>query len=126
MSKLHQSEIPATVFLIHKLTSSPIFDKLKCPGCQYEYPNEEIKRHLCPIFDNIKCKGCQLEYPNKAIKRHVFTYYKCKQYYEQNENDKKELNQILREKNLDDLDELPKPIHCFCIRNIGICGNCEL
>ena len=126
MSKLHQSEIPATVFLIRKSIPSPIFDKLKCPGCQYEYPNEAITRHSCPIFDNIKCKGCHFEYPNKAIKRHVFTYYKCKKYYEENENDKMELNQILKERNLDGLNELPKPIHCFCIRSIGKCVACEL
>ena len=80
MSKLHQSEFPATVLLIHKIMPSTIDDKLKCPGCLYKYPNDTIRRHLCPIFDNVKCKGCRFEYPIKSMKRHVFTYYKCKQF----------------------------------------------
>ena len=119
-------ELPATVYLISKLTPSPIEDNWKCPGCQYEYPNDAIKKHYCPIFDNVKCEGCRFVFPKKAIKRHVFTYYKCKQYYEENENSKKDLNQILKERKLNDLDELPKPINCFCIRNVGKCLSCDM
>ena len=65
-------------FLIRKLTPSPILDS-------------------AVVFDSkIKCKGCHQEYPNNSIKRHLFTYYKCHQYYEQNENHKMELDQILK------------------------------
>ena len=82
-----------------------------------------------PIFDptfinflKIKCKGCQYEYPNGAIKKHLFTYYKCNEYYEKNEKFKKELNQILKERNLEDTSKIPKPnhalpIHCRCFSN---------
>ena len=126
MNMLHQVEFPAKVFLISEITQSPINDELKCPGCDYEYPNDSIKIHLCPIYDKIKCKECLFEFPKKAIKRHIFTYYKCKQYYEQNEREKKELNDILKEGNLADLDELPQPIHCLCIKNIGKCYSCDM
>ena len=126
MNTLHQAEFPAQVFLIREMIPSPIKDELKCPGCEYEYPNESIKKHLCPIFDKIKCKKCQFEFPKKAMKRHIFTYYKCKQYYEQNGSEKKELNNILRERNLADLDEVPQPIHCLCIKNVGKCCSCDM
>ena len=126
MSKVYQSEFPATLFLIKKIMPSPIDEKLKCAGCKYEYPNDKIKRHVCPIFDNLKCKGCQFVFPDKAIKRHVFTYYKCKKYYEENENEKKELNQALNERKLDDLEKFPKPVDCFCVRNIGKCYSCDM
>ena len=95
-------------FLIRKLTPSPILDS-------------------AVVFDSkIKCKGCHHEYPNNSIKRHLFTYYKCHQYYEQNENHKMELDQILKLRNLDALNKLPKPNHCFCIKNFGKCYTCEL
>ena len=55
---------------------------------------------MCPILDNIKCKGCEFDYPNDAMKRHLLTYYKCKQYYEENEVKKKELNKILKIKKI--------------------------
>ena len=95
-------------FLIRKLTPSPILDS-------------------AVVFDSkIRCKGCHQEYPNNSIKRHLFTYYKCHQYYEQNENHKMELDQILKLRNLDALNKLPKPNHCFCIKNFGKCYTCEL
>ena len=99
--------INAKDFLIRKLTPSPIVDSIR-------------------LDSKIKCKGCHYEYPTRAIKRHLFTYYKCNQYYEQNKNDKKELDQILKLRNLDDLNKLPKPEHCFCIKNFGKCYTCEL
>ena len=126
MNMLHQAEFPAKVFLISEITPSPINDELKCPGCDYEYPNDSIKIHLCPIYDKIKCKECLFEFPKKAIKRHIFTYYNCKQYYEQNESEKKELNAILKERDLADLDELPQPIHCLCIKNTEKCYSCNV
>ena len=54
---------------------------------------------MCPIFDNIK-QACKFDYPNNAMKRHLLTYYKCKQYYEENEVKKKELNKILKERKI--------------------------
>ena len=126
MNNLHQEEYPATVFLKHKVMPRPSNNNLKCPGCHYEYPNDAIKRHICPIFNNTRCKGCHFVFPNKAMKRHLFTYYKCKQFYEQNNSKKKELNDTLKERNLADLDELPQPIHCLCIKNIRKCQSCDL
>ena len=126
MSKLQTPEFPVTVFFIHEKRRIPFDTQLKCPECQYIYPNEKIKKHVCQILDNIKCKGCKHDYPNKAMKRHIYTYYKCKQYYEENENDKKELNKILKERKLNDLDEQPYPMECLCIRNIGKCHFCDL
>ena len=94
-----------------------------------------------PIFDpafinnlKIKCKGCQYEYPNEAIKKHLFTYFKCNEYYEKNEKFKKELDQILKERNLEDTSKIPKPnhalpIHCRCFSNSNLvetCYFCEL
>ena len=126
MSNFHPTEFPATVYLISKQLSSPIEDNQKCPGCQYEYPNDTIKKHFCPVFDNVKCEKCQFVFPKKAIKRHLFTYYQCKKYYEVNEDEKKELNKILKDRKLDDLDKLPKPSDCFCIRNVEKCHFCDL
>ena len=126
MNTLHQAEFSAKVFLIREITPIPINDELKCQGCGYEYPNDSIRRHLCPTFDKIKCKECQFDFPNKAMKRHIFTYYKCKQFYEQNASKKKELDNILKERNLAGLDELPQPIHCICIKNIGKCCSCDV
>ena len=126
MSMLQTPEFLSTVFFIHENRQTPIDTELKCPECQYLYPNEKIKKHMCQILDNIKCKGCNFDYPNNAIKRHLFTYYKCKQYYEENENDKKDLNKILKERKLDDLDEQPQPTLCHCIWNIGKCHFCYL
>ena len=60
------------------------------------------------------------------MKRHLLTYYKCKQYYEENESEKKELNKILKERKLDQLDEQPQPTKCLCIRKIGKCQFCYL
>ena len=88
-----------------------------------------------PVFINhskIKCKGCQYEYPNEAIKRHLFTYYKCNEYYQRNSEFKTELDKILKERNLEDTSKIPKPNHnqpmdCRCISNYTeICYNCEL
>ena len=126
MSKLQASEFPAKVFFINQTRRTSFDTELKCPECQYVYPNEKIKKHMCHILDYIKCKGCKHDYPNKAMKRHIFTYYKCKQYYEENENDKKELNKILKERKLNDLDEEPHQVECLCIRKIGKCQFCYL
>ena len=88
-----------------------------------------------PVFINyskIKCKGCQYEYPNEAIMRHLFTYYKCNEYYQKNPEFKKELDKILKERNLEDTSKIPKPQHnlpmdCRCVsNNTEICYNCEL
>ena len=89
MSKLQSSEFPATIFFIHENRQTTFDIKLKCLECYYVYPNEKIKRHMCPILDNIKCKRWEFDYPNNAIKRHLLMYYKCKQYYEENESEKK-------------------------------------
>ena len=51
---------------------------------------------------------------------------KCKQYYEENEIDKKELNKILKERKLNDLDEEPHQMECLYIRKIGKCQFCYL
>ena len=126
MSKLQASEFPAKVFFINQTRRTSFDTELKCPECQYVYPNEKIKKHMCHILDYIRCKGCKHDYPNKAMKRHIFTYYKCKQYYEENENDKKELNKILKERKLNDLDEEPYPMKCLCIWNVRICHFCDL
>ena len=124
MSNLQAPEFPAMVFFIrdNRRTS---FDT-EYPECQYVYPNEKIKKHMCHILDYIKCKGCEHHYRNEAMKRHIFTYYKCKQYYEENENEKKELNKILKERKLNHLDEEPYPMKCFCIWNVGKCHFCDL
>ena len=80
----------------------------------------------------IKCKGCQYEYPNDAIKKHLFTYYKCNEFYQKNPEFNKELDKILKERNLEDTSKIPKPNHnlpmdCRCKSNYtGICYNCEL
>ena len=80
----------------------------------------------------IKCKGCQYEYPNDAIKKHLFTYYKCNEIYQKNPEFNKELDKILKERNLEDTSKIPKPNHnlpmdCRCKSNYtGICYNCEL
>ena len=126
MSELHQLEIPATVFYVEKLFAHPIDEKSKCAGCHYEYPNDRIKRHICPFFDNVKCTGCKFVFPVKAIKRHVYTYYRCKKHYEENENEKRKLNQVLNERKLDDLDKFPQPNDCFCVKNVGKCLSCEM
>ena len=89
MSKLQSSEFPATIFFIHENRQTTFDTKLKCPECYYVYLNEKIKRHMCPILDNINCKACKFDYPNNAMKRHLLTYYKCKQYHEENESEKK-------------------------------------
>ena len=36
------------------------------------------------------------------------------------------VDQILKLRNLDALNKLPKPNHCFCIKNFGKCYTCEL
>ena len=89
MRKLQSSEFLATIFFIHENWQTTFDTKLKCPECYYVYLNEKIKRHMCPILDNINCKACKFDYPNNAMKRHLLTYYKCKQYYEENESEKK-------------------------------------
>ena len=120
MSTLETPEFPAMVFYIHEKRQTPFDTQLKCAECQYVYPNEKITKHMCHFLDNIKCKGCNHDYPNKAM------YYKCKQYYEENEIDKKELNKILKERKLNDLDEEPYPMKCLCIWNVGKCYFCDL
>ena len=120
MSTLETPEFLAMVFYIHEKRQTLFDTQLKCPECQYVYPNEKITKHMCHFLDNIKCKGCNHDYPNKA------TYYKCKQYYEENEIDKKELNKILKERKLNDLDEEPHQMQCLCIRKIGKCQFCYL
>ena len=64
MSNLQEPEFPAMVFFIrdNRRTSDT-----ECPECQYVYPNEKIKKHMCDILDYIKCKGCEHHYPNEAI-----------------------------------------------------------
>ena len=126
MSELHRPEIPATIFFVEKLLACPDDEKLKCAGCHYEYPNDRIRKHICPVFDNVKCFGCKFVFPVKAIKRHVYTYYQCKKYYEENENEKRNLNHVLNERNFDDLDKFPLPKDCFCVRNVGKCLSCEM
>ena len=89
-----------------------------------------------PVFKvnylKIECKGCQYEYPNGAIKKHLFTYYKCNEYYQKNPEFKNELDKILKERNLEDTSKIPKPNHnqpldCRCILNCTeICYNCKL
>ena len=68
-----------------------------------------------PVFKvnylKIECKGCQYEYPNGAIKKHLFTYYKCNEYYQKNPEFKKALDKILKERNLEDTSKIPKPQH---------------
>ena len=66
---------------------------------------------MCRIYDNIKCKGCISQ---------------IQEYYEENESDKKELNKILKERNLGELEEQPQPTQCLCIRIIGKCQFCYL
>ena len=126
MSNLQEPEFPAMVFFIRDNRRTSFDTETKCPECQYTYPTEKIKKHMCYILDHIKCKGCEHYYPNKSMKRHLFTYYKCKQHYEENENDKMELKKILKERKLNDLDEEPYPIKCLCIWNVGKCHFCDL
>ena len=126
MSKLQAPEFPAMVFFITDNRRTSFDTEIKCPECQYIYPTEKIKKHMCHILDHIICKGCEQYYPNKSMKRHLFTYYKCKQHYEENENDKMELKKILKERKLNDLDEEPYPTKCLCIWNVGKCHFCDL
>ena len=126
MSKLQVPESPAMVFFITDNRRTSFDTEIKCPECQYIYPTEKIKKHMCHILDHIICKGCEQYYPNKSMKRHLFTYYKCKQHYEENENDKMELKKILKERKLNDLDEEPYPTKCLCIWNVGKCHFCDL
>ena len=126
MSKFQVPESPAMVFFITDNRRTSFDTELKCPECRYIYLNEKIKKHMCHILDHIICKGCEQYYPNKSMKRHLFTYYKCKQHYEENENDKMELKKILKERKLNDLDEEPYPTKCLCIWNVGKCHFCDL
>ena len=126
MSNLQEPEFPAMVFFIRDNRPTSFDTELKCPECRYIYPNEKIKKHMCHILDHIICKGCEQYYPNKSMKRHLFTYYKCKQHYEENKNDKMELKKILKERKLNDLDEEPYPTKCLCIWNVGKCHFCDL
>ena len=73
MSNLQAPEFPAMVFFIrdNRRTS---FDT-ECPECQYVYPNEKIKKHMCDILDYIKCKGCKHHYRNEAMKRHIRLFF---------------------------------------------------
>ena len=46
----------------------------------------------------IKCLECLNEYPDTAMNRHLKTYYKCNQYYSNNEEEKKKLDRLLNER----------------------------
>ena len=65
--------------------------------------NTVLLRRLTPCSDivyslKIKCQECLYEYPDTAMKRHLKTYYKCNQYYSNNEEEKKKLDRLLNER----------------------------
>ena len=68
MSKLQVPESPAMVFFITDNRRTSFDTEIKCPECQYIYPTEKIKKHMCHILDHIICKGCEQYYPNKLMK----------------------------------------------------------
>jgi len=126
MSKLQVPESPAMFFSSLTIGELHLILKLNALNANTFIRLKKIKKHMCHILDHIICKGCEQYYPNKLMKRHLFTYYKCKQHYEENENDKMELKKILKERKLNDLDEEPYPMKCLCIWNVGKCHFCDL
>ena len=76
--------------------------------------NTVLLRRLTPCSDivyslKIKCQECLYEYPDTAMKRHLKTYYKCNQYYTNNEEEKKKLDRLLNERNNPDNNISTKP-----------------